>query len=630
MINSAPDIDATVHTGGTAATAPPRGGPGNLAAALHRTLDDLREAHYTDPGLAASLARHAVDLARRRGDTGLLADALAAAAHVYATRDEVSRCYRHALEAQHLFEAQGRMAGMGRMLNLRGFCFDAAGDAARALHLHGESLAMLEQAGDASYIPRVLDSIGAVELRRGDYPRAIGYMTDAVRRGAALPRTPVHAIHVCRLAEARVAYGVALRERGNPDEARRHIDEALLLLAEVEAASFDVEPIGVRAVCTNVASRLYLLLGDIERGRRYTMRMWAVATQFGLQNYIAVAFARFCELRGMRGRITKACRWRQRAEERFERLQMKNELRDMLERLSTIAAGHGDMHYAMTFFKRALQLRKETRTAGAAVRAQLLALDHEAEQQRRQMREALIHVGKMSLVGSLATTLNRDLKGPLADADVQARALTATLRRGDVDATVRGLVALLASVDQLRAVVRRLDVFCRKDAGACGVVALDAAMTQVMWIVGARHGRAAHCIRLAVDAVTVWSNADRLVLIVVNVIDYVLNRYGEGIGVIEIASSRSGDGVDLFVSFDGDVVDGGLLDQAPDSVARAAPGLELIIAAEAARTIRTRVTSTVNAFGRAEYRLHLPCRKPGGDVPEEHGGEPDARGIMAT
>ncbi|KAE8753479.1 hypothetical protein FSO04_44975, partial [Paraburkholderia madseniana] len=438
-MNSVPDFNTTMRI---AATATMAADPVDLVTQVCRRLDELREAHHQDLGRAASLSSQVVDLGRRCGDRGLLADALAAAAHVYASRDEVYRCYPFALEAQHLFEAQGRLAQAGRMLNFRGICFDVLGDAERALELYAEALTMLKEASDESYIPRVLNNIGVVDLRQGYHTSAIACLTEAVQRGEALPHSSAHWVHLCTLAEARAEYGIALQERAEVAEATRQIDDALTLLAKIGSASFEIESIGVRAACLNVASRLHLLLGNLERGREYTMRLWSVTKQCGSPNYVAVAYARFAELRCMQQRIPKACRWRQRAERTFERLQMKNELREMLERLSTVAGRSGDAKYALQFFKRALELRKETHTAGAALRSQLLAFDREAAQQRRHMQEALIHAGKMALVGGLVTELNADLKGPLGDAGVCVTRMLEACGRRDSAQLERWLVDL--------------------------------------------------------------------------------------------------------------------------------------------------------------------------------------------
>ena len=62
--------------------------PANLARELRAALAMLDETQRTDLGRAAALAMRVVDLGQRCADTRLLADALAAAAHVFASRDE--------------------------------------------------------------------------------------------------------------------------------------------------------------------------------------------------------------------------------------------------------------------------------------------------------------------------------------------------------------------------------------------------------------------------------------------------------------------------------------------------------------------------------------------------------------
>ncbi|WP_166618400.1 hypothetical protein, partial [Paraburkholderia madseniana] len=210
----------------------------------------------------------------------------------------------------------------------------------------------------------------------------------------------------------------------------------------------------------------------------------------------------------------------------------------------------------------------------------------------------------------LVTELNADLKGPLGDAGVCVTRMLEACGRRDSAQLERWLVDLLAIVDELRARVQRLDVFCRRDAGVFGVVTLRAAVKEALWIVGARHGALAQRVRLAVSDDHVWCNAERLVLLVVSVLDHLLRRQGGAHGSIEIGSRVCGDGVDLLVSFDGEVVDDALL--APpleqlmrDAAESRAPGLELMIAAEAALAMNTRLGSRVDDAGRGEYRVHL-------------------------
>ena len=601
--------------------------PADLAQELRATLAMLEQAQRTDLGRAAALAKRVVDLGQRCADPRLLADALAAAAHVFASRDEVYLCYPLAAEAQQLFESQGRAVEAGRMLNLRGVCFDIVGEAERALHLYGEALAMLRQAGDEIYVRRVLNNIGVVDLRQQSYTSAIECLTEAVARDEAQPSDPARWVHLCTLAEARAEYGNALAERGHAAQAQEQMSEALRLLARLDSPTFDAEAVGIRAVCINVASRLHLLLGDLERGGCYTMRLWRIARHCGSPNYVAIAYARFAELRGMQRKVPKACRWRQRAEDALGRLQMKNELREMFERLAAITAKENATDYALHFFKRALQLRRETQTAGAATRSQLMALDREAAHQRRRTQEALIHAGKMALVGSLVTSLNADLKGPLAEAQALAADLREAFDRRDEAALRTRLSNLLEAVDELRSMVQRLDVFCRKDGGLSGAVTLRAAMSEVLWIAGARYGTRVDAVRLDVTDEHVWCDVDRLILIVASVVDHLLRIEADAQGEVLIGSRATNDGVDLYVAFEGDVTDDVLLSRplekhAKEPVDGGALCLELTIAAEAALAIQTQLRSRTLGGGRGEYWLRLTSPKSIGEAAAKGAAEP--------
>ena len=601
--------------------------PANLARELRAALAMLDETQRTDLGRAAALAMRVVDLGQRCADTRLLADALAAAAHVFASRDEVYLCYPLAAEAQQLFESQGRAVEAGRMLNLRGVCFDIVGEAERALHLYGEALAMLRQAGDEIYVRRVLNNIGVVDLRQQSYTSAIECLTEAVARDEAQPSDPARWVHLCTLAEARAEYGNALAESGRAAESQEQVGEALRLLARLDSPAFDAEAVGIRAVCINVASRLHLLLGDLERGGCYTMRLWRIARHCGSPNYVAIAYARFAELRGMQRKVPKACRWRQRAEDALGRLQMKNELREMFERLAAITAKENAIDYALRFFKRGLQLRRETQTAGAATRSQLMALDREASHQRRRTQEALIHAGKMALVGSLVTSLNADLKGPLADTQALAADLREAFDRRDEAALRERLSNLLEAVDELRSMVQRLDVFCRKDGGLSGAVTLRAAMSEVLWIAGARYGTRVDAVRLDVTDEHVWCDVDRLILIVASVVDHLLRIEADAQGEVLIGSRATNDGVDLYVAFEGDVTDDVLLSRplekhAKEPVDGGALCLELTIAAEAALAIQTQLRSRTLGGGRGEYWLRLTSPKSIGEAAAKGAAEP--------
>lgn len=601
--------------------------PADLTHELRAALTTLEETQRTDLGRAAALAMSVVDLGQRCADPRLRADALAAAAHVFASRDEVYLCYPLAVEAQQLFECEGRAVEAGRMLNLRGVCFDIVGEAERALQLYGEALAMLRQAGDEIYVRRVLNNIGVVDLRQQSYASAIECLTEAVTRDEAQPTDPTRWVHLCTLAEARAEYGNALAESGRAAESQDQVREALRLLARLDSPAFDEEAVCIRAVCINVASRLHLLLGDLERGGYYTMRLWRIARHCGSPNYVAIAYARFAELRGMQKKVAKACCWRQRAEDALGRLQMKNELREMFERLAAITAKENAIDYALHFFKRGLQLRRETQTAGAATRSQLMALDREASHQRRRTQEALIHAGKMALVGSLVTSLNADWKGPLADAQRLAGDLRDAFDRRDEAALRARLSNLLEAVDELRSMVQRLDVFCRKGDGLSGAVTLRAAMSEVLWIAGARYGARVDAVRLDVADEHVWCDVDRLILIVASVVDHLLRVEADARGEVLIGSRTTDDGVDLYVAFEGEVTDDVLLSRplekhAKEPVEGGALCLELTIAAEAALANQTQLRSRTLGGGRGEYWLRLSSPKAVAEATAKGAAEP--------
>ncbi len=205
-----------------------------LALSISPTADGLlTRIHYHEGVLAAGrdeleaaarLFAEALAEARRAGDRHREGRALHALGNMAARRSEWT-------EAEKLYRAALGLARKARAERLQMLTHRGLGDVAgalgrndEALRSYGEALALAQRRADRSNTEGILNSIGAVHLKRADYGRALQVFQQALRVGTDDPHELSYLLN---------NLGIAYGQQGLAGLGYEHFQRALRIAEEV-------------------------------------------------------------------------------------------------------------------------------------------------------------------------------------------------------------------------------------------------------------------------------------------------------------------------------------------------------------------------------------------------------------
>jgi C4-dicarboxylate-specific signal transduction histidine kinase len=148
----------------------------------------------------------------------------------------------------------------------------------------------------------------------------------------------------------------------------------------------------------------------------------------------------------------------------------------------------------------------------------LLAIEMEAERERFQTREALVHAGKMAAIGRMVVGVNHEIKRPLASMRLLAQNSSELLAQGDAALVADNLRMLVCIMDQLDQLSRQLEGFSRKTPLKMEAVGLKDIVAGAMAILVPQLQTGRGKIDAGVGELVVTGDRDRLTLVLVNLL----------------------------------------------------------------------------------------------------------------
>ncbi len=260
------------------------------------------------------------------GDRAGMARAIRSIGLVYAKFGDLVIAYRLYIESIGLYDEAGLQVEGAIVRNSLGLLFKYLGAHDQALETLGRALEVFEREDRRLQIAMVLHNIASVRMERGEYREARGYLERAIpireaigdRRGEMLTRVMLawclgelrafddalrharRAVEVCRALgnamyePATVALvGMIHRRRGEPEPARRHLEEASRLADLVRPS--------VRPGIEIELGELHVGLGELEKGIGRHRRALEIARDQGStfwEGIASVELSRALELKG--------------------------------------------------------------------------------------------------------------------------------------------------------------------------------------------------------------------------------------------------------------------------------------------------------------------------------------------
>ena len=248
-------------------------------------------------------------------------------------------------EALHLAEAEGDVAGTALALRTLGFHrYLAHSDYEGALQQLRRALDLLEQAGEQRGRGDVLNGIGNVFWRRGEYPEAM--------------RMHLRALELQRAQGDRMGEGHSLNALGNVSY---HLGDYGQALDYYQASLKLREEIGDRvgvAYCLNNIGNIHGQLGEPQRALEYMLQ--ALSMKEGVDPQAAgISMVNVGSAYADLGEDDRALDYLERAVVRLRHTGGRDAESTCLRDIGRIHERRGDVHQALDFYRQSLEIARE-------------------------------------------------------------------------------------------------------------------------------------------------------------------------------------------------------------------------------------------------------------------------------
>ena len=420
-----------------------------LPSDIEQRLVEALRCMFAERETAALLADQAVDAARAQADASVLARTLSQAATVLRHAGRPDRAFILCLEAQPLLERiDDRWRASGLILE-RGLCYLAVGEHDRALELLTDAAERFGNLDDGAQLGRCCTAMAQAHLLGGDLRQAVDC---AVRSQAALEigATPAPLRTQLKGVEAylRLLLGHQLAENGGERlSALEHARavRALPALADIDIDTWD--PGGAFALDTVIA--VHIATANVASAHVAMKMLARWARRWNSPVEKGLAWLRLADFRLMQRLPGQAIACARRAAAHFERVPLEPNRVAAQLLLARLLEDTGDARGAYEAACEASRIEAQQQKEAVAMRAELLTLDLEAEQDLRKTEQTLAYAQRLSNVGHMVASVNHELNQPMSSIKMLAETTIELLDRGEQHDA-------LESIEMLRRLSARL------------------------------------------------------------------------------------------------------------------------------------------------------------------------------
>jgi signal transduction histidine kinase len=499
--------------------AAPRPLPAQIEALLALAIREVR----SDREQAVHRLEQAVSDARAIDDPEVLVRTLHEAAVTLQQARLPDRAFILCLEAQPMLESLDDAWLALRLVLLRGTCYLDVGQHDRARQLIAEASSGFTGLGDLTMVGRCHAAMARACGLAGDLHAAVDHVEKAAQ---CLDVASIDAESRRRWlddeAHWHLLLGRQLAAAGDHEQARAQWQRAASALPDpLERQPDEQEVINVTLLDSAVG--VFSALGDLPRCRRALGQLVHAArgSRFAADKGIAwMRLAEFHVSRGSRSRATacarRAARCLPSSSPGPNRLMAQFLLAQLLEADGDFKGAYAAHCEASTI---ETMLDKET----VSMRAELLALDLDAEQEHRQSAQTLQYAQRLSKVGQMVASITHDMNQPMAS--IKMLAETSIEMIGiDPSAQVRADILVMGdSCTRLVDLICQLPTFESRTGSQTSRVDINHAVDRALSIVNARLSRTRCDVVRELPPVEVQAAPDRLVSVLAQLLNNALD-----------------------------------------------------------------------------------------------------------
>jgi signal transduction histidine kinase len=532
--------------------------PEGIEQRLHGALARLAD----DPARALLLCEEAVALARACDEDGTLARTLFNAAGVVQLSGRTARAYLLCLEAQALLERRDDRWRATRILLLRGQCWLDVGEHERAARLIGDAMERFRLMPNVDDVARAMTAMALAHRLAGRLDDAIDWADRAVaalESGVGGPGDRDLDVEgeldlgACGAA-ARIRLDRArLRQaQGDADGARADLALAAALVADLERIAVSGRRIGAGDALHPLMPLLLPVAVATADAAALPRVMRLLARSSGARHGRGLAWLELALAQRARGRHAGALAGARAAVRHLESAPDEPRHVEACLLLGELLEEAGNAQAAYERFDAGFRLEAEQQRASIALRAEMLALERNAERELLSNEQTFAYAQRLSNVGHLVASVNHELNQPMASIRMEAETALALIDRGQRAEAVDSMRAMSRLSARLTDLTAQLAAFPVPSAASLEPVGLRHAVSEALAVLRSHLDKMPCEIVLDFNDVLVSAQESQLVRVIANIVHNALDAQDKAVPRrVVFRCAAVGDDVVLSISDNG-------------------------------------------------------------------------------
>ena len=500
---------------------------------IERRLHGALAALAGDGRHALALCEEAVAIARAQGDDGTLARTLFNAAGVVQQSGHVDRAYLLCLEAQALLERRDDRWRATRILLLRGQCWLDVGEHERAARLIADAMERFRLMPSLEDVARAMTAMAMARRMAGQLDEAVDWAERAVATLESVQpgqgerdldlEVELDLGACCAAAAIRLEWARLRDDHGDAVGARAELALAAKLLPDVERVAAAGRRVGAGSALQPLLSLFLPVAVATADARALPRVMRLLASPPGVRRSRGLAWLELALAQQRRGRTTGALAAARAAVGHLGAVVAEPRRVEVCLLLGELLERSGDARGAFESFDLGFRIEAEQQRASIALRAEMLALERNAERELLSNEQTFAYAQRLSNVGHLVASVNHELNQPMASIRMEAETALALIERGQREEAVESMRAMARLSARLTALTAQLAAFPVQSAASVRPVGVRHAVNEALAVLGSHLDKMPCEIVLAFDDALVRAQENQLVRVIANIVHNALD-----------------------------------------------------------------------------------------------------------
>jgi C4-dicarboxylate-specific signal transduction histidine kinase len=494
-----------------------------LPRAVEQRLNEAHECIFTAPARAVQIAEQAVAAAREAGEPDVLARTLHNAAIVLRRARRCDLAFALCLEAQPLLERLDDRWRVTSVLLERGLCYLSVAAHERALELFGEAATRFERLGDLAQLGRCYTSMAEAHLLGDDLHKAVDYAVKSLGSLDSATSTPaLRRLLRNNEAHLRMLLGQQHEQRGEAALAQQEYLRASGSLPGLDEIDHHIwDPRTAALLDTMIA--VHLAAGDVDRAQTAIKHLVRWSRRWNSPVEKGLAWLRLAGFRHKHHSALKAIHCARRAAAHLDRVPLDPDRVTTYLLLADLLEEVGDIKGAYEAHVQAGDIEAQQQREAIAMRAELLALDLEAEQGMSKSEQTLAYAQRLSNVGHMVASINHELSQPMSSIKMLAETTTELLQTEDMEEVHANLRVMHKLSSRLADLANQLAAFPAQAAAEQPEVNLKHVVDEALVMLSSRLAQTPCEITLIGCDIDICAPESQLVRVIANLLNNALD-----------------------------------------------------------------------------------------------------------